>query len=414
MSFLLIGRVVNYIVRFSNSELKHGSFSYANLFYSFIHSFLIEYPTAYNITYFWNFGFLAAIFLVIQILSGIFLAMYYTPEVTLAFFSIDYIMRDLSSGWFIRYLHLNGASMFFLCIYLHIFKGLYYRSYQSPRRFVWIIGIAIYILAMGTAFLGYVLPWGQMSYWAATVITNFVTVVPYIGTDLVVWLWGGFSINNAKMNRFFSWHYILPFMIAGLVLVHLIVLHQFGSNNPTGMVADRVDKVSFYPYSYIKDFFGVGIFCIFFFFIMFFIPEWLNHSDNYILANALSTPAHIVPEWYFLPFYAILRSIQDKTYGIIAMFLAMLLFVFLPSFDVQSYVKSLSFKTIYRKVFWLIIFNLIYLGFLGANSPVSPYIELGLIGTHLHLLYLLFGISLLSFIEYYYCIFNNNFINSST
>lgn len=394
-------------MRFSNVELKYSSFSYTNLFYSFVHSFLIEYPTAYTITYFWNFGFLAAIFLVIQIISGIFLAMHYTPEVTLAFFSIDYIMRDLSSGWFVRYLHLNGASMFFVCIYLHIFKGLYYRSYQSPRRFVWIIGVVIYILAMGTAFLGYVLPWGQMSYWAATVITNFVTVVPYIGVDLVVWLWGGFSINNATLNRFFSAHYILPFAIAGLVLVHLVVLHQFGSNSPTGIRSDKVDKVSFYPYSYIKDFFGIGIFMIFFVFIMFFVPEWLNHSDNYILANPLSTPPHIVPEWYFLPFYAILRSIQDKTYGIIAMFLSMLLFAFLPSFDAQSCIKSLLFKTIYRKIFWLITFNLIYLGFLGANSPVSPYVELGLIGTHLHILYFLFGVYLLSFVEYCYYTFNN-------
>lgn len=396
-------------MRFSNVELKYSSFSYTNLFYSFVHSFLIEYPTAYNITYFWNFGFLAAIFLVIQIISGIFLAMHYTPEVTLAFFSIDYIMRDLSSGWFVRYLHLNGASMFFVCIYLHIFKGLYYRSYQSPRRFVWIIGIVIYILAMGTAFLGYVLPWGQMSYWAATVITNFVTVVPYIGVDLVIWLWGGFSINNATLNRFFSLHYILPFAIAGLVLVHLVVLHQFGSNNPTGIRSDKVDKVSFYPYSYIKDFFGIGIFMIFFVFIMFFVPEWLNHSDNYILANPLSTPPHIVPEWYFLPFYAILRSIQDKTYGIIAMFLSMLLFAFLPSFDVQSCIKSLLFKTIYRKIFWLITFNLLYLGFLGANSPISPYIELGLIGTHLHILYFLFGVYLLSFVEYCYYTFNSTY-----
>lgn len=398
-------------MRFSNTELKHSRFSYTDFCYGFVHSFLIEYPTAYSISYFWNFGFLAAIFLVIQIISGIFLAMHYTPEVTLAFFSVDYIMRDLSSGWFVRYVHLNGASMFFVCIYLHIFKGLYYRSYQSPRRFVWILGIVIYILAMGTAFLGYVLPWGQMSYWAATVITNFVTVVPYVGVDLVIWLWGGFSINNATLNRFFSLHYILPFAIAGLVFIHLIVLHQFGSNNPTGIRVDKVDKVSFYPYSYVKDFFGIGLFLVFFICIMFFAPEWLNHSDNYVLANPLSTPAHIVPEWYFLPFYAILRSIQDKTYGIIAMFLSMLLFAFLPSFDVKSYVKSLIFKSIYRKVFWLIVFNLLYLGFLGAKSPVSPYIELGLICTHLHIMYFVFGIYLLSFIEYCYYKFNSNHIS---
>lgn len=396
-------------MRFSNAELQNSKHSYVQLVYSFLHSFLIEYPSTYNISYFWNFGFLAAIFLVIQIISGIFLAMYYTPEVTLAFFSIDYIMRDLSSGWFLRYLHLNGASMFFLCIYLHIFKGLYYRSYQFPRQFVWVVGILIYLCAMGTAFLGYVLPWGQMSYWAATVITNFVTVLPYVGTDMVVWLWGGFSINNATLNRFFSWHYILPFVIVGLVLLHLVVLHQFGSNNPVGIKILLIDKVSFYPYSYIKDFFGLSIFLIFYLFLVFFIPESLNHSDNYIEANPLSTPPHIVPEWYFLPFYAILRSISDKTFGIIAMFLSMLLFIFLPNFDKQSYIKSLIFKTIYKKIYWFILFNLLYLGFLGANSPVQPYVGLGLFGTHLHILYFLFVVCFLSFIEYSFYNLNYKF-----
>jgi len=393
-------------MRFSNKELKYNNYTNIQLFYIFLHSFFVEYPSSYNISYFWNFGFLAAIFLVIQIITGIFLAMYYTPEVDLAFFSIDYIMRDVSSGWLIRYFHLNGASMFFLCIYLHIFKGLYYRSYQSPRRFVWIIGICIYICAMGTAFLGYVLPWGQMSYWAATVITNFVTVVPYIGNDIVVWLWGGFSINNATLNRFFSWHYLLPFVIAGLVLVHLVVLHQFGSNNPIGLKTARIDKVTFYPYSYIKDFFGVSVFFIVFMYIVFFFPESLNHSDNYIEANPLSTPAHIVPEWYFLPFYAILRSIQDKTYGILIMFISIFLFAFLPSFDSMSYIKSSFFKTLYRKFFWLFVFNLLYLGFLGAKSPVSPYVELGLICTHFHILYFVFFILLLSLFEYSFVLTN--------
>lgn len=393
-------------MRFSNSEIKNSKHSYLNLVYHFVHSFLIEYPSSYNLSYFWNFGFLAAIFLVIQIASGIFLAMHYTPEISLAFFSIDYIMRDLSSGWFLRYLHLNGASMFFLCIYLHIFKGLYYRSYQTPRRFVWVIGVLIYICSMGTAFLGYVLPWGQMSYWAATVITNFVTVIPFIGMDIVTWVWGGFSINNATLNRFFSLHYILPFVVLGLVLLHLVVLHQYGSNNPIGIKSILIDKVSFYPYSYIKDFFGLSIFLIIYLFIIFFIPESLNHSDNYIEANPLSTPAHIVPEWYFLPFYAILRSISDKTFGIIAMFLSMLLFVILPSFDVQSYIKSLLFKTMYRKIFWFITFNLLYLGFLGANEAIQPYVGLGLLGTHLHILYFLFIVCFLSFIEYVF--FNLN------
>lgn len=394
-------------MRFSNKELNHNNYNTLQLFHIFIHSFLVEYPTAYNISYFWNFGFLAAIFLVVQIITGIFLSMYYSPDVTLAFFSIDYIMRDVPSGWLVRYLHLNGASMFFLCIYLHIFKGLYYRSYQSPRRSVWVIGILIYLCAMGTAFLGYVLPWGQMSYWAATVITNFVTVVPYFGNDIVVWLWGGFSINNATLSRFFSWHYLLPFVIAGLVLLHLIVLHQFGSNNPVGLKTIQIDKVSFYPYSYIKDFFGASVFFIFFATIVFFFPESLNHSDNYIEANALSTPAHIVPEWYFLPFYAILRSVQDKTYGILIMFLSIFLFALLPIFDTMSYVKSSMFKSLYRKFFWLFTFNLLYLGFLGAKSPVSPYVELGLFCTHLHILYFVLFIFLLSMLEYSFVLVNN-------
>jgi len=257
-------------MRFSVKEVTNSKYSALSFIYSLVHSFLIQYPTAYNISYLWNFGFMAGIFLMLQIVTGIFLAMFYTPHVDFAFLSIDYIMRDLYSGWFLRYLHLNGASMFFIAVYLHIFKGLYYGSYKTPRKFVWIIGILIYFLMMATAFLGYVLPWGQMSFWAATVITNFVTVIPFVGTDIVVWLWGGFSINNATLNRFFSLHYLLPFVILGLVAFHIITLHDSGGNNPSGFVSNKLDKISFHPYSWIKDVLGLFIFFLFFFFFFFF------------------------------------------------------------------------------------------------------------------------------------------------
>lgn len=397
-------------MRFSNKEFffSKSGLSIAN-FYNEFHSFLIEYPSTYNINYFWNYGFLSGFFLVLQIITGIVLAMHYTPEINFAFFSVDSIMRDVSSGWILRYLHLNGASMFFICIYIHLLKGLYYNSYRSPRGWVWLIGLVIYFFLMGTAFLGYVLPWGQMSYWAATVITNFVTVIPFIGKDLIVWLWGGFSINNATLNRFFSLHYLLPFIIVGLVLLHLLILHQYGSNNPSGFVSQSIDTVSFYPYSYIKDFLGSILFMIFFFFLVFFFPEFLNHSDNYIEANPLNTPNHIVPEWYFLPFYAILRSISNKVQGIIVMFLSIILLSYLIILEKFSYLKSNIFKTFHKKLFWFFFFNLIFLGYIGSQFPVSPYVELGLICTHLHLLYFVFFVpffnyilNLFSFNNYYY------------
>jgi len=387
-------------MRFSEREILSSKYKFLNYVYMPLNSFLIEYPCPYNLNYFWNFGFMAGIFLAIQLVTGIFLAMFYIPNVDLAYLSVDYIMRDIYSGWVIRFLHSNGASMFFVAVYFHIFKGIYYGSYQYPRHFVWTIGVIIYILMMGTAFLGYVLPWGQMSFWAATVITNFLTVIPYFGVDILYWIWGGFSINNATLNRFFSLHYLLPFVILALVMIHLIVLHDVKGNNPLGIVTFKMDKISFYPYFLFKDFFGLMIFFFIYLIFIFFFPEFLSHSDNYIEANPLVTPNHIVPEWYFLPFYAILRSILQKEQGIIIMFVSMLVFLLLPLITFNDQTKSNIFKPLHRKIFWFFVLNLFFLGFLGSAFAVSPYIELGLMATHFHLFYFFIILPILSSIEW--------------
>ncbi|MGZ7069013.1 MAG: cytochrome b/b6, partial [Methanobacterium sp.] len=290
---------------------------------------LLEYPTPVNFNYFWSFGSLAGIFLTIQLVSGILLAMYYTPHTFLAFISIEHIMRDVNYGWLIRYIHANGASFFFIVVYLHIAKALYYSSYIYPMENLWRIGVIIFILMMATAFMGYVLPWGQMSFWGATVITNLFTAIPLVGNKLVTLLWGGYSIDNPTLNRFFSLHYLLPFVIAGCVILHLTLLHNVGSSHPI-RIFNTHDKISFYPYFYYKDLFSLLVVFIFFFTFIFFFPNVLGHADNYIEANALVTPTHIVPEWYFLPFYAILRSIPDKLGGVICMGLALVLLLFLP------------------------------------------------------------------------------------
>jgi len=353
------------------------------------YSYLVYYPSPMNLNYLWNFGFMSGIFLIIQFVSGIFLSMFYTPEVNHAFESVQHIMRDINYGWLIRYMHSNGASFFFIMIYIHILKGIYYGSYQKPRMLVWFTGVIIYILMMGTAFLGYVLPWGQMSYWAATVITNFLTVIPYFGKDIVYWVWGGYSINNSTLNRFFSLHYLLPFVIAVLSLYHIFQLHKAGSSNPLGIRSSKLDKVNFYPFFLVKDLFGIFISLIFYAIFVFFFPESLGHSDNYINANPLVTPAHIVPEWYFLPMYGILRSISSKTYGIILMFLSLIILFFLPFLD-REIIKNKNYKPFNRIIFWIFVFNFIFLGYLGGQLPVTPYIELGLICSHIHLLYFLF------------------------
>ena len=358
---------------------------------------LIDYPTPVNINYLWNFGSMAGVFLVVQIITGIFLAMHYTPHVDLAFLSVEHIMRDVNNGWLIRYLHANGASMFFGVVYIHVARGIYYGSYQKPRGFVWFFGVVILILMMATAFMGYVLPWGQMSFWAATVITNLFSAFPVVGEPIVAWLWGGFSVDNATLNRFFSFHYLLPFLIVGVVLAHLAVLHQNGSNNPLG-IHSGIDKIPFYPYFIIKDLFSWVVAFVFYFGFVFFAPNYLGHTDNYIEANAMVTPAHIVPEWYFLPFYAILRSIPHKLGGVIAMFAALLVLFLLPYLN-TSEIRSSSFRPVHKQFFWLLVLDYFVLGWIGGCAPETPYLEIGQVATFFYFFYFLFIVPVLGILE---------------
>ena len=353
-----------------------------------VNQHVVEYPTPINLNNFWNFGALAGICLGIQILTGVFLAMHYTPHVDYAFLSVEHIMRDVNYGWLLRYMHANGASMFLLAAYIHMGRGLYYGSYKSPRGFVWGIGVVIFLLMMGTGFIGYVLPWGQMSFWGATVITNLVSAVPVIGTSIVEWLWGGFSVDNATLNRFFSLHYLLPFGIAAAVILHIAELHRMGSNNPLGIHSKDVDKVTFYPYFYVKDFMFFWAFILFFLYFVFLNPNVLGHPDNYIEANPMVTPAHIVPEWYFLPFYAILRSIPDKLGGVIAMVGAILINLALPVLNTSN-VRSSFFRPLHKIIFWVFIANFLLLGWLGQMPVEDPYIQIGQVSTLLYFAYYL-------------------------
>ena len=354
---------------------------------SILDNHIIDYPTPINITYAWSFGALAGICLVVQIVTGIFLAMHYTPHIDLAFSSVEHIMRDVNNGWLIRYMHANGASMFFIVVYSHIFRGLYYGSYMTPRELLWCSGVLIFLLMMATAFLGYVLPWGQMSFWGATVITNLFSAIPFAGPAIVEWLWGGFSIDNATLNRFFSLHFILPFAIAGLVIAHIALLHRDGSNNPLG-IDSRSDSIPFYPYAYVKDLFSLIVFIVFFSIFLFYFPNLLGHPDNYIPADPMSTPAHIVPEWYFLPFYAILRSIPDKLGGVAAMGGAIVILFFLPFIN-TSEVRSSTFRPIYRKLFWFIFADFLLLGWIGQEIVETPYVQIGQIATVFYFFYFL-------------------------
>ena len=365
--------------------------------FTFMHHEMHEYPTPKNLNYWWNFGSLAGITLVIMIVTGIVLAMHYTPHVDYAFQSVERIMRDVNYGWLIRYVHANGASFFFIVVYIHIFRGLYYGSYKAPRELLWILGVVILLLMMATAFMGYVLPWGQMSFWGATVITNLFSVIPIVGDWIVTLLWGGFSVDNPTLNRFFSLHFLLPFVIIGVVVLHIVALHRFGSNNPLGIdVRGKQDSIPFHPYYTIKDMFGLGVFLTILAAVVFFLPNAMGHADNYIPANPLVTPAHIVPEWYFLPFYAILRAIPDKLMGVLAMFASIGVLFILPWLD-RSPVRSGTFRPLFKIFFWLLLADCVMLGYLGGKPPEGIYVILSRLGTlyyFLHFLVLLPGLSI--------------------
>ncbi|SOD96058.1 cytochrome b [Caenispirillum bisanense] len=345
------------------------------------HSLGSKYPAPKNLSYWWNFGSLAGIVLVIMILSGVFLAMNYTAHVDYAFNSVERIMRDVNYGWLIRYIHMNGASMFFIVVYIHIFRGLYYGSYKPPREVLWWLGLVIMLLMMATAFMGYVLPWGQMSFWGATVITNLFSAFPVVGDYIVTLLWGGFSVDNPTLNRFFALHFLLPFVLVGVVILHIWALHQAKSNNPLGIdMKGPNDAIPFHPYYTIKDLYGLGVFMMFFMFFVFWAPNYMGHPDNYIPADPMVTPAHIVPEWYFLPFYAILRAVPDKLGGVLLMFAAILVLAALPWLD-TSKVRSAAFRPIYKWFFWLFAVDAVVLGYIGAMPAEEPYVTIGQIAT---------------------------------
>jgi len=367
-------------------------------FLKMVNSYLVDSPQPSNISYAWNFGSLLLLCLVIQIVTGITLAMHYNPSVTEAFNSVEHIMRDVNNGWLIRYLHSNTASAFFFLVYLHIGRGLYYGSYRAPRTLVWTIGTIIFISMMATGFLGYVLPYGQMSLWGATVITNLMSAIPWVGQDIVEFIWGGFSVNNATLNRFFSLHFVLPFILAALVLMHMIALHDSaGSGNPLG-VSGNYDRLPFAPYYIFKDLVTIFLFIIVLSIFVFFMPNVLGDSENYVMANPMQTPAAIVPEWYLLPFYAILRSIPNKLLGVIAMFSAILILLAMPFTDL-SRSRGIQFRPLSKIAFFIFVANFLILMQLGAKHVESPFIEFGQISTILYFSHFLIVVPLVSLIE---------------
>lgn len=365
-----------------------------------MHGQFVEFPIPRNLNYMYTFGGILMIMLVAQIISGIVLVMHYTPHADMAFSSVEHIMRDVNYGWLLRYMHAVGASMFFIAVYLHIFRGLFYGSYKEPREILWILGVVIFLLMMATAFMGYVLVWGQMSFWGATVITNFFSVFPIVGDTLVQWLWGGFAVDNPTLNRFFSLHYLLPFMIFGVVILHVWALHVTGQTNPTGVeVKQKSDTVPFTPYATVKDLFALVVFFALFAYFLFFLPNYLGHADNYIAANPLVTPAHIVPEWYFLPFYAILRAVPSALGGVLLMFGSIAILFLLPWLD-TSKVRSGSFRSIWFKVaFWTFAVNAVFLGWLGSKPAEGIYVTLTQITTFYYFAYFLIILPLLGLFE---------------
>ena len=366
--------------------------------FSLINGYLVDSPQPSNISYLWNFGSLLGFCLIIQIVTGVTLAMHYNPSVLEAFNSVEHIMRDVNNGWLIRYLHSNTASAFFFLVYLHVGRGLYYGSYKAPRTLVWTIGTIILVLMMATAFLGYVLPYGQMSLWGATVITNLMSAIPWVGQDIVEFIWGGFSVNNATLNRFFALHFVLPFVLAALALMHLIALHDSaGSGNPLG-VSGNYDRLPFAPYFIFKDLITIFLFIVVLSIFVFFMPNVLGDSENYVMANPMQTPPAIVPEWYLLPFYAILRSIPNKLLGVIAMFSAILIIMIMPFTDLGRS-RGLQFRPLSKVFFYVFVANFLILMQLGAKHVESTFIEFGQISTVLYFSHFLVIVPLVSLIE---------------
>jgi ubiquinol-cytochrome c reductase cytochrome b/c1 subunit len=383
---------------------------------TFTRQHLVDYATPKNLNYFWNFGSLAGIALMLQLLTGIVLAMHYTPSTDAAFTSVEHIMRDVNFGWLLRYAHANGASMFFIVVYIHIFRGLYFGSYKAPRELLWMIGVVILLLMMATAFMGYVLPWGQMSFWAATVITSLFSAIPLVGEAITTWLWGGPSVDNATLNRFYALHYLLPFVIVAFAFLHLAALHTHGSNNPVGIDLTKKDKIPFHPYYTVKDMVGFGVFLLVFAVLVFYAPNFLGHPDNYIPANPLQTPSHIVPEWYFLAYYAILRStvfeqfftplgwflpyfgIDAKLLGVLLMFGSIMVLFFLPWLD-TSPVRSAYFRPIYKWVYWLLAIDVVILTWAGGQVPDTFVVQVGQLATIYYFVHFLVIMPLLGKME---------------
>src|SRR6201998_4618329 len=344
---------------------------------SLVYSSFVAYPTPRNLNYWWTFGGILSFMLGVQIITGVVLAMHYTPQVTMAFNSVEAIMREVNYGWLVGYIHATGASFFFVAVYVHIARGMYYGSYKEPREVLWILGVILFLLMVVTGFMGYVLPWGQMSFWAATVITNLFSTIPAVGGGIVTWLWGGFAVGNPTLNRFYSLHYLLPFVIAGVVVLHIWALHVVGQNNPTGVEPKtEKDTVIFTPYATVKDAFFIGVFCLFLAWFVFYMPNYLGDAANSIPANPGVTPAHIVPEWYYLPFYAILRSIPNKLAGVTAMFSAIIVLAFLPWLDTAR-TRSSKYRPLAKQFFWVFVVVCVLLGYLGAQPPEGIYVIAG-------------------------------------
>ncbi len=366
---------------------------------SLVHSSFVAYPTPRNLNYWWTFGGILSIMLMVQIVTGITLAMHYTPHVDFAFKSVEHIMRDVNFGWLLRYVHANGASMFFLAAYIHMFRGMYYGSYKDPREVLWILGVILLLLMIVTGFMGYVLPWGQMSFWAATVITNLFSAIPVVGEAVVSWLWGGYSVGNPTLQRFYSLHYLLPFVIAGVVVLHVWALHVVGQNNPAG-IEPKSDKdvVPFTPYATVKDSFFLACFFIVLGWFVFYMPNFMGHADNYIPANPAVTPTHIVPEWYYLPFYAILRAIPNKLLGVAALGASIVILAFLPWLD-TSRVRSARYRPLFRQFFWVFVVVCIGLGWLGAKPAEGGYVLASRILTFYYFAHFLVILPLLGLFE---------------